>query len=48
VLFRSGYVEDVKAKIKRAEDLGVRKMVVVIRASPSVKDPMKLFHDELM
>ncbi|HVP15807.1 MAG TPA: LLM class flavin-dependent oxidoreductase [candidate division Zixibacteria bacterium] len=43
-----GYIEDIKAKIKRAEDLGVRKMVVVIRGSPSVKDPMKLFHDELM
>jgi alkanesulfonate monooxygenase SsuD/methylene tetrahydromethanopterin reductase-like flavin-dependent oxidoreductase (luciferase family) len=43
-----GYVEDVKAKIRRAEDLGVRKMVIVVRGSPSVKDPMKLFHDELM
>ncbi|MGD0028088.1 MAG: LLM class flavin-dependent oxidoreductase [Candidatus Bathyarchaeia archaeon] len=43
-----GYVEDVKAKIRRAEDLGVRKMVIVVHGSPSVKDPMKLFHDELM
>ena len=43
-----GYVEDVRAKIKRAEDLGVRKMVIVVRGGPSVKDPMKLFHDELM
>jgi alkanesulfonate monooxygenase SsuD/methylene tetrahydromethanopterin reductase-like flavin-dependent oxidoreductase (luciferase family) len=43
-----GYIEDVKAKIKRAEDLGVRKMVLVIRGGPTVKDPFKLFHDELM
>jgi alkanesulfonate monooxygenase SsuD/methylene tetrahydromethanopterin reductase-like flavin-dependent oxidoreductase (luciferase family) len=43
-----GYVEDIKAKIRHAEDLGVRKMVIVVRGSPSVKDSMKLFHDELM
>jgi alkanesulfonate monooxygenase SsuD/methylene tetrahydromethanopterin reductase-like flavin-dependent oxidoreductase (luciferase family) len=43
-----GYVEDVKAKIRRAEDLGVRKMVIVVHGSPSIKDPLKLFHDELM
>jgi len=43
-----GYVEDVKDKIKRAEKLGVRKMVIVVRGSPSVKDPLKLFHDKLM
>jgi alkanesulfonate monooxygenase SsuD/methylene tetrahydromethanopterin reductase-like flavin-dependent oxidoreductase (luciferase family) len=43
-----GYVEDVKAKIRRAEDLGVRKMVIVVHGSSSVKDPLKLFHDELM
>ena len=44
----TGYIEDVKAKIKQAEDLGVRKMVISVRGSPSVKNPMKLFHDELM
>lgn len=43
-----GYVEDVKAKIRRAEDLGVRKMVITVRGGASVKDPMKLFHDQLM
>jgi len=43
-----GYVEDVKAKIRRAEDMGVRKMVIVVRGGPSIKEPMKLFHDELM
>jgi alkanesulfonate monooxygenase SsuD/methylene tetrahydromethanopterin reductase-like flavin-dependent oxidoreductase (luciferase family) len=44
----TGYVEDVKAKIKHAEDLGVRKMVFDIRGSPSIQDPIKLFHDKLM
>jgi alkanesulfonate monooxygenase SsuD/methylene tetrahydromethanopterin reductase-like flavin-dependent oxidoreductase (luciferase family) len=44
----TGYVEDVKAKIKHAEDLGVRKMVIVVRGSPSIKDTVKLFHDKLM
>ena len=44
----TGYVEDVKAKIKHAEDLGVRKMVLDIRGGHSVKNPMKLFHDKLM
>ena len=44
----TGYVEDVKAKIKHAEDLGVRKMVLDIHGGPSVKDPMKLLHDKLM
>jgi alkanesulfonate monooxygenase SsuD/methylene tetrahydromethanopterin reductase-like flavin-dependent oxidoreductase (luciferase family) len=44
----TGYVEDVRAKVKHAEDLGVKKMVIVVRGGRSVKDPMKLFHDELM
>jgi alkanesulfonate monooxygenase SsuD/methylene tetrahydromethanopterin reductase-like flavin-dependent oxidoreductase (luciferase family) len=44
----TGYVEDVKAKIKHAEDLGVRKMVIDVRGGPSVRDPIKLFHDKLM
>ena len=43
-----GYVEDIRAKIKHVEDMGVRKMVVDIHGGPSIKDPMKLFHDKLM
>jgi len=43
----TGYVEDVKAKIKHAEDLGVRKMVLDIHGGPSIRDPMKLLHDKL-
>ena len=44
----TGYIEDVKAKIKRAEDMKVRKMVIAVRGGPSIKDPMKLFHDKIM
>lgn len=44
----TGYIEDVKNKIRRAEDLGAKKMVITVRGGPSIKDPMKLFHDELM
>jgi alkanesulfonate monooxygenase SsuD/methylene tetrahydromethanopterin reductase-like flavin-dependent oxidoreductase (luciferase family) len=43
-----GYVEDVRAKIKSAEDLGVKRMVITVRGSASIKDPLKLFHDEIM
>jgi alkanesulfonate monooxygenase SsuD/methylene tetrahydromethanopterin reductase-like flavin-dependent oxidoreductase (luciferase family) len=44
----TGYVEDVKAKIKCAEDAGVKKMVIVVAGSRSIKEPIKLFHDKLM
>jgi alkanesulfonate monooxygenase SsuD/methylene tetrahydromethanopterin reductase-like flavin-dependent oxidoreductase (luciferase family) len=43
-----GFVDDVKAKIKRAEELGVKKMVVMVRGGPSIQDPLKLFHDKIM
>lgn len=43
-----GYVEDVKEKIRQAEDLGVKKMVITVRGGASVQDPLKLFHDKLM
>jgi hypothetical protein len=41
----TGYAEDVKAKIKCAEDAGVKKMVIVVRGGRSIKEPMKLFHE---
>ena len=44
----TGYVEDVRAKIERAEDAGVKKMVIVVAGSRSIKEPIKLFHDKLM
>jgi hypothetical protein len=44
-----GYVEDVKEKIKQAEELGVEKMVIAeIRGDSSIEDPVKLFHDKIM
>jgi alkanesulfonate monooxygenase SsuD/methylene tetrahydromethanopterin reductase-like flavin-dependent oxidoreductase (luciferase family) len=44
----TGYVEDVRAKIKCAEDAGVKKMVIVVAGGRSIKEPIKLFHDKLM
>ena len=43
-----GYIDSIKRKIKQAEEFGVRKMVIIVRGGPSIKDPMKLFHDEIM
>jgi len=44
-----GYVDDVKEKIKQAEELGVEKMVIEnIRGDSSIEDPVKLFHDKIM
>jgi alkanesulfonate monooxygenase SsuD/methylene tetrahydromethanopterin reductase-like flavin-dependent oxidoreductase (luciferase family) len=43
-----GYIDEVKQKIKRIEELGVKKMVVIVRGSPSIQDPLKLFHDKIM
>jgi alkanesulfonate monooxygenase SsuD/methylene tetrahydromethanopterin reductase-like flavin-dependent oxidoreductase (luciferase family) len=44
----TGYAEDVRAKIKCAEDAGVKKMVIVVAGGRSIKEPVKLFHDKLM
>lgn len=43
-----GYVDDVKNKIQQIEEFGVKKMVIVVRGGPSIKDPLKLFHDKVM
>lgn len=44
-----GYVDDVKEKIKQAEELGVEKMVIAeIRGDSSIEDPVKLFRDKIM
>lgn len=43
-----GFVDDIKEKIKKVEEFGVKKMVIVVRGSPSIKDPLKLFHDKVM
>jgi len=38
----------VKEKIEHAEELGVKKMVIVARGGASIKDPLKLFQDKIM
>jgi alkanesulfonate monooxygenase SsuD/methylene tetrahydromethanopterin reductase-like flavin-dependent oxidoreductase (luciferase family) len=43
-----GFADSIKEKIATAEELGVKKMVVIIRAGPSIRDPLKLFHDKIM
>ena len=43
-----GFVDDVKERIKKAEEVGIKKMVVIVRGSPSIQDPLKLFHDKIM
>lgn len=44
-----GYVDDVKEKIKQAEELGVEKRgIAEIRGGSSIEDPMKLFRDKIM
>jgi alkanesulfonate monooxygenase SsuD/methylene tetrahydromethanopterin reductase-like flavin-dependent oxidoreductase (luciferase family) len=44
-----GYVDDVKEKIKQAEELGVEKMVIYYNhGDSSIEDPVKLFHDKIM
>lgn len=43
-----GYVDDVKNKIQQIEEFGLKKMVIVVRGGPSIKDPLKLFHDKVM
>lgn len=43
-----GYVEDVKEKIEKAEDIGINKMVIAVRGGSSIKDPLKFFYQEIM
>lgn len=43
-----GFPEDIKKKIKEYEDLSINKMVIAIRKSNTIEDPLKLFYDEVM
>ncbi|MFX0145864.1 MAG: LLM class flavin-dependent oxidoreductase [Candidatus Hodarchaeota archaeon] len=42
-----GSIEDIKKKIQEFENLGVKKMVIVIE-SPEIEDPLELFKKEIM
>ena len=43
-----GFADDIKEKIKKIEEFGVKKMVIAVRGDPSIEDPLKLFHDKVM
>jgi len=43
-----GIIEDIKEKLIKYEDLEINKMVIAIRKSESIEDPLKLFHDKVM
>jgi alkanesulfonate monooxygenase SsuD/methylene tetrahydromethanopterin reductase-like flavin-dependent oxidoreductase (luciferase family) len=47
--FFIGYAEDVKEKVRQAEELGVKKIVISeIRGDSSIEDPVRLFRDKIM
>ncbi len=43
-----GFPEDIKEKIVKLEEMGVDKMVISIRDSDSLEDPLKVFHEKIM
>ncbi len=43
-----GCTEDLKNQITKVEEMGIQKMVIAIRKSESIEDPMKLFADKIM
>jgi len=43
-----GYVNDIKDKMKEMEECNVKRMVIQVYGSPSIKDPLQLFHDKIM
>jgi len=47
--FFIGYAEDIKERIRQAEELGVEKLVISeIRGDSSMEDPVELFRDKIM
>ena len=43
-----GFPEDIKEKISLLEDMGIDKLVIAIRQSDTIKDPLKLFKEKIM
>ena len=43
-----GFPEDVKEKINQTEEFGIKKMVIAVRKSKSLKDPLQTFCDKIM
>ena len=43
-----GFPEDIKEKINKLESIGIDKMVIAIRKSETIEDPLQLFKDKIM
>lgn len=43
-----GFPEDIKEKIAQVNDLGIERMVFIVRKSETIEDPLKLFHEKVM
>ena len=43
-----GFPEDIKSQIAKVQDLGIDKMVISLRKSEKIEDPMKLFVEKIM
>jgi len=43
-----GFPEDIKEKISILEEMGIDKMVIAIRKSETIEDPLKEFHEKIM
>ena len=43
-----GTADEIRRRMQTLERIGVKKMVTDIWGSPSIKDPLKLFHDEMV
>ena len=43
-----GFPEDIKEKIDDIEDKGIDRLVLVVRKSETIEDPLKLFYDKVM
>ncbi len=43
-----GFPEDIKNKLDELEKMGIEKLVLTVRKSQSIEDPVKLFHHKVM
>ena len=43
-----GFPEDVKEKIKEVEEIGINKMILAVRESDTIEDPLRIFHEKIM
>jgi len=43
-----GFPEDIQDKIEKIEEMGIEKVVIAVRKSESIEDPLKVFVDKVM